>query len=98
MNKCITKLTGILLFIIIILTTGKCFAITDDTKILINIPSRTLELIQNGKIERVYPIGVGKRNFPTPIGDFKVITKIENPGWENPYKPAGESRIRAGQK
>ncbi|MDD3013181.1 MAG: L,D-transpeptidase [Candidatus Gastranaerophilales bacterium] len=91
------KYIGLILFILIILTTSNSAAIADNTKVLINIPSRTLELIQNGQIIRVYSIGVGKPEFPTPIGNFKVISKIKNPGWENPYKPAGESKIKAGK-
>jgi len=97
MNEYTNKVMRLLILILIIFTGSKCFALAEDTKILINIPSRTLELIQNGNIERVYSIGVGKPDFPTPIGNFNVITKIKNPGWENPYKPAGESKIKAGQ-
>jgi len=91
------KLIGLILFILIILTSDKCFALTEDTKVLINIPSRTLELIQNGQTGKIYSIGVGKPDFPTPIGNFKVISKIVNPGWENPYKPVGESKIKTGK-
>ena len=69
----------------------------DDYEVLINIPSRTLELRKGGHIEKTYPVGVGRSNFPTPTGNFKVITKIKNPGWENPYKPAGEVRIKPGR-
>lgn len=61
----------------------------DKYEIIINIPSRTLELTKENKIEKIYHVGVGKPDFPTPVGDFKVITKIINPSWENPYKPAG---------
>jgi hypothetical protein len=74
-----------------------CLASDDNIKILINIPSRTLEVINNGKVENSYSIGIGKPNFPTPTGNYKVITKIINPNWENPYKPAGESKIKAGK-
>jgi len=89
----ITLLLSSLIFII----ASKSIAVADDTKILINIPSRTLEVIKNGKIEKVYPVGVGKPKFPTPTGNFNVISKIVNPGWENPYKAAGENKIKPGQ-
>lgn len=69
----------------------------NDSRILINIPSRTLELWKNNRIVKTYPVGVGRSVFPTPTGNFKVISKIKNPGWENPYKPAGEVRIRPGR-
>lgn len=70
----------------------------DDTRILINIPSRTLELFSDDKLIKTYRIGVGRPKFQTPIGNFKVITKISNPGWENPYKPAGECDVKPGAK
>lgn len=68
-----------------------------ETRILINIPSRTLELWQGQKIKKTYRIGVGRSKFPTPIGRFRVISKIRNPGWENPYKPAGKVKIKPGK-
>ena len=68
-----------------------------DYRILINIPSRTLELRNDNRVEKIYSVGVGRPNFPTPIGNFSVIRKVKNPGWENPYKPAGESRIKPGR-
>lgn len=64
--------------------------------IVINIPSRTLDLYKDGKIKKTYPVGVGMPNFPTPVGNFKVISKVIEPGWENPYKAAGYSRIKSG--
>lgn len=65
--------------------------------IIINIPSRTLDLYKDGKLKKTYPVGVGKANFPTPVGNFKVIRLVKGPGWENPYKPMGETRINAGK-
>jgi len=72
------------------------FGSVDEPCIIINIPSRTLEVIKNTKIIKIYPVGVGKADFPTPIGDFKVISKIVNPGWENPYKPLGKHNVKSG--
>ena len=45
-----------------------------------------------------FPVGVGKKNFPTPTGNFNILSKISRPTWENPYKPAGEARIYPGKK
>ena len=72
-------------------------AYADYYKILINIPSHTLELFENNAAIKTYTIGVGKPYFPTPVGKFKVISKIKNPVWENPYKPAGAVRIKSGK-
>lgn len=67
-----------------------------DYRIVINIPSRTLWVYSGDKIVRWFPVGVGRPGFSTPVGQFHVTRKILNPGWENPYKPQGASRIRPG--
>lgn len=98
MNTIIKSYLLILFWAANISFTQAAYGIDDNTKIFINIPSRTLEVINNGKVENIYSIGVGKPQFPTPLGNYKVISKITNPNWENPYKPAGEMKIKAGQK
>lgn len=66
-------------------------------KVVINIPSRTLWLYDRDELVRYYPVGVGRVGFPTPLGQHRVIRKISHPGWENPYKPKGAVRIKAGK-
>lgn len=65
-------------------------------KIVINIPSRTLWLYYGDKIDRWYPVGVGRGGFATPVGMHKVTRMVKNPVWEHPYKPAGAIRIGPG--
>lgn len=92
--KTIKKL---LLFLIICISCQfNQIALASD-KIIINIPSRTLELFKGGKLIKTYPVGVGRSSFPTPIGQFQIITMVEDPGWENPYKPLGHIRIHSGK-
>lgn len=70
---------------------------TDKTKILINVPARKLWLLDRaGRLLREYPVGVGRPQFPTPEGEFSVIRMVKNPGFENPYKAKGASRIAPG--
>lgn len=76
---------------------GWGFGQEGSEEILINIPSRTLELWENGHRLRSYPVGVGRPGFPTPLGEFKVTRLITNPGWEHPYQKAGASRIAASR-
>lgn len=84
--------------ILIYLTSLLCPpALADENlSVVINIPSRTLELYKNGNVFKTYPVGVGRAAFQTPLGKFKVISKVKNPGWENPYKPSGSIRINSG--
>lgn len=55
-------------------------------RIIINIPSCTLELYKNNTLVREYPVGVGKPSTPTPIGKFFVTEKEVNPCWYPPGK------------
>jgi lipoprotein-anchoring transpeptidase ErfK/SrfK len=42
---------------------------------------------------KTYPIAVGRPGWETPLGDFRVFQKIENPAWKHPITgkifPAG---------
>jgi hypothetical protein len=67
--------------------------------IKINVPSRTLQLMQGNRVIREYPVGVGlSKNMMTPAGTYKVEKKVIDPVWEHPYKPEGQVRIADGQK
>lgn len=53
---------------------------TGKISIVIKIPSRTLELRNDGKLYKTYHIAVGKDDTPTPIGDWIVIWKSYRSG------------------
>lgn len=53
---------------------------TGQISIVIKIPSRILELYNDGKIYKKYRVAVGKSNTPTPIGDWIVIWKAQRSG------------------
>ena len=67
-------------------------------RVVINIPSRTLWVYQGNKIVRYFPVGVGRPGFMTPIGHYKVISKVIDPGWENPYLGKGKMRLAPGDE
>jgi L,D-transpeptidase catalytic domain len=67
-------------------------------RIVINIPTRNLILYQNGIEVKRFQVGVGRPEFPTPVGNFSVIQMNMNPAWENPYLGAGKMRIAAGAR
>ncbi len=66
------------------------------TRLVINIPSRTLWVYDGDKIVRYFPVGVGRPGFMTPLGQFSVIRKVLDPGWEHPYKAKGAVRVPPG--
>ena len=55
-----------------------------NVRITINAPAFELTLWQNGKEVGVYPVGVGKKEFPIPIGARRAREIILNPEWIPP--------------
>ena len=62
--------------------------------IVINLPQRMLFL---GEVTttRAWPVAVGRRSWPTPVGVFGVVTKEEHPTWDVPASIIEEAQ-RAG--
>ncbi|HHY04756.1 MAG TPA: L,D-transpeptidase family protein [Thermoanaerobacterales bacterium] len=83
----------IFMLIVFILFSNMVTATANTGKeIVINIPSLTLKLYENGQIIRSYPIAAGKSIKQTPIGEFKVISKIKYPTWS----PKGRKPVPPG--
>lgn len=70
---------------------------TEERRLVINIPSRTLWVYSGDQIIRYFPVGVGRLGYMTPLGKFSVIRKVIDPGWENPYLPSGRVRLAPGE-
>jgi L,D-transpeptidase ErfK/SrfK len=64
--------------------------IVDDTHIVptdlshglvINLPELKLYHFHQGAYQRRYSLGVGRRSWPTPDGDYYIVNKAKNPTW-----------------
>jgi L,D-transpeptidase ErfK/SrfK len=60
--------------------------------LLINIPQRMLFFFKQGQLAHAYPVGLGRRDWPTPTGAFTVVIKEENPVWDVPKSIQEEMR------
>lgn len=49
--------------------------------IVVNLPSRMLELYSGNTLIKEYPVAIGKVSTPTPLGQFTVIEMEKNPTW-----------------
>jgi len=49
-------------------------------RISIDVDKKILTLTENNRIVKTYPVAVGKPETPTPLGDWILIQKTENPG------------------
>jgi L,D-transpeptidase ErfK/SrfK len=59
---------------------------------LINIPQRMLFYFQAGELLAYYPVGLGRPDWPTPEGRFRVIDLQENKIWHVPLSIQEEMR------
>jgi len=60
--------------------------------ILINIPQRMLFHFRQGQLLQYYSVGLGRPDWRTPTGPFKIVTKVENPIWDVPKSIQEEMR------
>jgi L,D-transpeptidase ErfK/SrfK len=51
--------------------------------VIVNIPEMRLYYFQNGTVV-TYPVGLGRDDWRTPEGSFKIRGKTENPTWVIP--------------
>lgn len=52
-----------------------------DTGILVNVPQRMLFYFVDGRLLRAYPVAVGRVDWPTPTGAFRIVGRDANPTW-----------------
>lgn len=64
-----------------------------STSILINLPQRMLFFFKEEALFASYPVGLGRPDWPTPTGKFKVLTLEENPTWDVPLSIQEEMRL-----
>ena len=91
-------ITLVLFTLLGFLSSNVCLAqdLSQPTRVVINVPSRTLSVFAGDEKIQEYAVGVGQAQFPTPIGQFQVISKVKDPIWEDPFKPQGKSRHSYG--
>jgi L,D-transpeptidase ErfK/SrfK len=54
-----------------------------EVSVTINIAQRLLVFAERDQV-RAYPIAVGRRTWPTPVGAFTIISKETDPAWDVP--------------
>ena len=86
MKKTLISLFVISLFALSFLPAFSLRALNESYELVLNIPANKLLLFNRGAVIKEYTVGVGSSLTPTPLGDFKVVRRIHNPAWVNPYK------------
>jgi L,D-transpeptidase ErfK/SrfK len=57
---------------------------TATTQLILSLNSRLLEVRVPGETSVMYEVAVGQADWQTPLGEFKVINKLEDPAWQHP--------------
>ncbi len=70
------------------------FQIADG--ILLNLPGHMMYLFEQGVLLKWYPVGIGKPDWPTPVGVFNIKGKYKNHTWTVP-KSIQEEMKREGK-
>jgi lipoprotein-anchoring transpeptidase ErfK/SrfK len=68
----------------IVYTAPKVLESSFKKVIVVSIPERKIRLFEAGKKVKTYRCAPGQPAFPTPTGDFEVVTKLANSPWYNP--------------
>ena len=50
----------------------------------VSLANRTLSVIENGRVSKVYQVAVGRPGNPTPTGSFRTGRIVWNPWWKPP--------------
>jgi lipoprotein-anchoring transpeptidase ErfK/SrfK len=52
--------------------------------IVVDVSANTLEFYDGLKVEKEFRVATGTYQYPTPVGTFEIVDKVENPTWYNP--------------
>ena len=57
-----------------------------DNSVLLtlSLSARSLEVKSPGNPTTLYDVAVGQDDWQTPLGEFTVLSKLENPAWQHP--------------
>jgi L,D-transpeptidase ErfK/SrfK len=61
-----------------------------ENGIVVNIPDRMLYFFKDGRLVKFFPVGLGNREWQTPVGRFVILGKQQNPTWHVPKSIQGE--------
>lgn len=62
--------------------------------IVIDVPSRTLYWFAKGALKARFPVGIGRSDWATPAGHYRIVGRREDPIWHVPPSIQEEMRAR----
>ncbi len=70
-----------LFFMVVISAWAQESKVIAAPSIVINLPSRTLDLYSDNTFVKEYPVAIGKPSTPTPIGNYAIQYMEVDPAW-----------------
>jgi len=49
-----------------------------ERRIVVSIPDRKLAVVERGRAKKIYRVGVGAKDTPSPAGKFHIVTRQRN--------------------
>lgn len=65
---------------------------TPDWGIVVNVPQRFLFYAEEGQLALAFPVAVGRPDWQTPTGGFRIATRERHPVWDVPVSIQQEMR------
>jgi L,D-transpeptidase ErfK/SrfK len=65
--------------------------------IVVDIAVRTLYWFEHGALRARFPVGVGRTDWVTPAGHYRIVGRREDPAWRVPASIQAEMRSRGEQ-
>ena len=57
---------------------------SDSVRLVLSLSKRSLEVRSPSSLPIIYDVAVGQDDWQTPTGEFKILSKLENPAWQHP--------------
>ena len=66
-------------------------AATKAAPLAVNVPQRMLFFLDGNGAVVAFPVAVGKRDWPTPLKPFRIVSRERDPSWEVPQSIRDEA-------
>lgn len=81
---CFFKKIVCLIFLLLLIVVPVSAEQISSPQVIVNLPSRTLQLYSGTALIKEYPVAIGKPSTPTPLGSYTITSKEKNPTWIPP--------------